>query len=98
MVEKVIWTPRATVKLRAIIRYLELNWNEKVTREFAQKTFASIQLISDQPTMGELVDEKKQIRGFRITKHNRLFYTVVDKELIVLNMFDNRQSPKNKRY
>ena len=98
MVEKITWTPRASVKFRAIIRYLELNWNEKVTREFAQKTFAVIKLISVQPNLGELTDEKRGIRGFRITKHNWLFYMVVGDELTILKMFDNRQSSKKKRY
>ena len=48
--------------------------------------------------MGTIEVEEKGIKGFLITKHNRLFYRNTDKELVILNFFDTRQNPKKKKF
>ncbi|MBL4587257.1 MAG: type II toxin-antitoxin system RelE/ParE family toxin [Flavobacteriales bacterium] len=77
---------------------LEIDWNEKVVSAFVQKTEAILGLISENPKLGTLENVERDIRGFGLTKHNRLFYRVEKERIIVLNLFDNRQHPKKKRY
>jgi plasmid stabilization system protein ParE len=74
MAKKVIWTIRAQSKFNKIIEYLEQEWGPRVTESFVRKTYDIIDLISDQPDIGTLENQERNIRGFLLTKHNRLFY------------------------
>jgi len=97
MAKKIIWTKRANNKFNKIIDYLEREWGVRVTQHFVKKTYDIIELISGQSDLGTLENSEKNIRGFLLTKHNRLFYRVTEKEIILLNFFDTRSGPKRKR-
>ena len=94
MVLKVVWTKRAIGKLDNIISYLQKEWGENVTVAFIRRTYYVLDLLSQQPELGTIEHKKKNIRGFLLTKHNRLFYRTTEKEIIVLNLFDTRSSQK----
>ena len=96
MAKEIIWTKRAYSKFNKIIEYIEEEWGEAVTTNFVQKSFDIIELLSERPFLGTLEDSSKGIRGFLITKHNRLFYRIAKNELILLNFFDNRSNRKRK--
>ena len=98
MAKKVVWTKRASKKFDKVVEYLETDWNENVVRAFVQQTESILELLSEKPELGTIEHPEKGIYGFRLTKHNRLFYRFDDARLIVLNMFDNRQNPRRKRY
>lgn len=98
MVREIIWTKRANAKFNKIISYLEEEWGEQVTRNFVRKTYDIIELISDQSDLGTIENVDKNIRGFLLTKHNRIFYRVTDKEIILLNFFDVRSGRKRKKF
>ncbi len=98
MAKKIVWTKRANSKFNKIIDYLEEEWGHGVTQNFVTKTYDIIELISDQSDLGTLENSEKSIRGFLLTKHNRLFYRVTEKEIILLNFFDTRSGSKRKRF
>jgi plasmid stabilization system protein ParE len=76
MAKKIIWTKRANKRFDKIIDYLQEEWGERVTENFVVRSYDVIELLSEYPNMGTLENSKKSIRGFLITKHNRLFYRV----------------------
>ena len=96
MAKEIVWTKRAHSKFNKIIDYIEEEWGEAVTMNFVQKSFDIIELLSERPFLGTLEDSSTGIRGFLITKHNRLFYRFTKNELIILNFFDNRSNLKRK--
>ncbi|MGE0772340.1 MAG: type II toxin-antitoxin system RelE/ParE family toxin [Cyclobacteriaceae bacterium] len=98
MAKKIVWTKRANNKFNKIIDFLEQEWGPNVTRNFVGKTYDILDLISDQPDLGTMENKERKIRGFLLTKHNRLFYRVTDKEIILLNFFDTRSGPKRRRF
>ncbi len=98
MAKEIVWTKRASGKFDSIIECLELEWNENVVRAFVQKTEIILEILANQPDLGTIEHAEKEIRGFRLTKHNRLFYRTTKDSLIVLNLFDNRQHFKKKKY
>lgn len=98
MAKEIIWTNRANNKFNKIIDYLDHEWGEEVTQSFVQKTYDIIDLISDYPNLGTNEHPDKNIRGFPLTKHNRLFYRVTDKEIILLNFFDTRSGTERGKY
>lgn len=94
MVDEIVWTKRALQRYQEIIEYLQTNWGEQVTREFVQRTYRVIDLIRDYPEMGTMENKSRHIRGFLVTKHNRLFYRVTETQVILLNFFDTRSGKK----
>lgn len=98
MAKKIVWTKRANVKFNRIIEYLEHEWGPNMTQNFVRKAYDIIDLISYQPDLGTLENQDRKIRGFLLTKHNRLFYRVTDREIILLNFFDTRSGRKRRKF
>ncbi|SMD36783.1 Plasmid stabilization system protein ParE [Reichenbachiella faecimaris] len=98
MAKEIIWTKRAISKFERIATYLEDHWSFNTAREFAIRTHQIIEIISEHPEIGTLEHAQNNIRGFKLTKHNRLFYRVSQKQIIILNLFDNRRNPSNKSF
>ncbi len=96
MAKEIVWTKRANRKFNKIIEYLELEWGQLVTENFVKRTYDIIYLIADQPELGTVENQENKIRGFLLTKHNKLFYRVTDKQIILLNFFDTRSGQKRK--
>ena len=57
-----------------------------------------IDTLTDFPELGTIENKEKEIRAFTIVKQINLFYRVDKKKIIILNFFDNRQSPTKKRF
>jgi plasmid stabilization system protein ParE len=98
MVKEIVWTKRSLTKFNSIIKFLNERWGENVTVSFINKSFDIIELLADQPYLGTLENEKLGIRGFLITKHNRLFYRVTDKHIILLNFFNTSSGESKRKY
>jgi plasmid stabilization system protein ParE len=98
MAKKVVWTKRANNKFNKIIDYLEQEWGSNVAINFVRRVYDIIDLISRQPEVGTLENQEKEIRGFLLTKHNRLFYRVTKKEIVLLNFFDTRSGAEPMRF
>lgn len=98
MVREIVWTKRALYRYNLIINFLQDEWGEKVTVNFVKRTYEILDLIAENPTIGSLEDSRKNIRGFLITKQNRLFYRITKHQVILLNFFDSRSGPKRKKY
>lgn len=98
MALKIIWNKRAKVNFEKILEYLELSFGQQTAKTFARRSYNIIEQLSDYPELGSLEIKDKKVRGILITKHNRLFYRITEKEIILLNFFDNRQNPKTKKF
>ena len=98
MARKIIWTKRANKRINQIIEYLEDEFGKNTTKSFVSKTCQLIDLISQNPHLGTMENLDKNIRGFLLTKHNRVFYRVTESEIIILNFFDTRTHPKNPKF
>jgi plasmid stabilization system protein ParE len=92
MARIVVWTKRANYKFNNIISYLEAEWGERITKNFVLRSYDIIELLKVNPKLGS--SEKDDIRGFLITKQNRIFYRFTNDEIIILNFFDTRSKQK----
>ncbi|MBZ0099988.1 MAG: type II toxin-antitoxin system RelE/ParE family toxin [Taibaiella sp.] len=91
MAYKVVVKKRFITKLSRILKYLEMEWGEKVALEFAKKVDARIDSLEHHPYIGAPTNKHADTRGLYITKHNRLFYKIKGKAVVVLNIYDTRQ-------
>jgi plasmid stabilization system protein ParE len=98
MALKILWTKQADRKFDKIIEYLLNEWNQRVTESFIKKVYDTIDTLAEFPDIGTIEHKEKGIRGFTIVKQINIFYKVSDNKLIILNFFDNRQSPEKKRF
>lgn len=84
-------------RLESVLNYLENEWGDSVAKKFQENVDRHIILISTQPLVG-VVTGREDIRSILITKHNRLVYKISQNKIIILNMYDTRTNPKNRRY
>lgn len=98
MVKEIVWTKRSLTKFNSIIKFLNERWGENVTVSFINKSFNIIELLAKQPYLGTLENEKLGIRGFLITKLNRIFYRVTEKQIILLNFFNTSSGDSRRKY
>ena len=98
MAYQIILKKRFSNKLVKVLTYLEQEWTYKVAAAFLRKVDHRIQQLSGQPFTGVPSATIKDIRAILITRHNRLYYKVKGKKVIVLNMYDTRMGPKRKKY
>lgn len=91
MAYKVVVKKRFITKLNRILKYLEMEWGEKVALEFAQKVDARLDSLEHHPCIGAPTHKHADTRGLYITKHNRLFYKIKGKTVVILNIYDTRQ-------
>ena len=91
MAKKIVWTIRADKKFLNILKYLNEEWGEKVTKAFIRRTYNFLDLLIDFPEIGAIQNASRHIRGFSLTKHITLFYKIEGQNILLLNFFDNRQ-------
>lgn len=97
MALEIFWSKRADIKFDRILEFLMEEWGEVVTRSFVKKVYEFLDVVVEFPEIGTIENANKNIRGFVIVKQITLFYKISGNQIIVLNFFDNRQSPE-KRY
>lgn len=98
MAYQVILKKRFVNKLVNVLKYLEKEWSLQVASDFLVKVDKRLQQLSRQPFTGAPSQKVKEVRSVFITKHNRVYYKVKGKSVIVLNMYDTRMNPKKKKY
>jgi plasmid stabilization system protein ParE len=98
MAYQIIIKKRFTNNVQKVLVYLEKAWSHKVAADFLIKIDRRIELLSKQPYVGALSSKVKDVRGLLITRHNKLYYTIKNDKVIILNMYDTRQNPKKNPY
>ena len=91
---KIIWSDEARKNLNVIINYLEKNWTEKELKQFTKLLDNSINSIEKNPNLFPLFNHSTNVRRFVISKQTSIFYHIVDSEVRLITLFDNRQNPK----
>ena len=98
MALEINWTRQANKKFDKILEYLLDEWKEQVTGTFVKKTYEVLNTLAEFPEIGPIELKSKAIRGFTIVKQVNVFYKVSRNKLIILDFFDNRQSPSKKKF
>ncbi len=52
MAREISWTKRGIRSLKRVVRYLEEEWDEKVTSDFLVQVFHTLDLLSRNPSLG----------------------------------------------
>jgi plasmid stabilization system protein ParE len=93
----IIWLPQAENDLGNILDYLQKNWGENIVDEFILKLERILSLVSQKPNMFRR-SSKMNVHQVLITKHNLLFYRILENKIELLTIFDTRQNPVKKPF
>jgi len=94
----VYWSGKAEKKLQSIVDYLETNWGLNSASKFVKSVSEFIDVLSDFPEIGTVEHAELNIRGFVVVKQVTIFYQIRKNKIVILNLYDNRQNPKKKRF
>ncbi len=98
MAYEVIIKKRFIKKVLNVLTYLEKEWSAKEAEDFLAKVEYRVAIIQSQPFIGLPSEKVKGVRGILITRHNKMYYKVSGKQIIILNMYDTRQNPASNPY
>jgi plasmid stabilization system protein ParE len=95
---RLIWSEEALNNLKEIINYLEDRWTGREIKNFVQLLDKQIKLIEDNPY---LIAESIQSKGLRksvLSRQTTIYYQIIDSEIRIITLFDNRQNPNRLIY
>ena len=92
MAHQITWTKRANSTLYKQVEYLAENWSDKVVTTFVDKVYHVVDLLSEFPEMGQLLDKEKGIRSVLINPNVRLTYQFDGDIIFLLRFTDTRQN------
>ena len=95
---KVFWSEKAEKQLESVINYLKSNWGKNSALKFVNSIFEFTEVLTDFPEIGTIEHPVLKIRGFVLVKHITIFYQIRKNKIIILNLYDNRQKPKKRRF
>ncbi len=93
MKREVVITSRAQTEIQTILEYLEIKWNEKTKRKFANKINSIMIQIVKNPELFPVSTVNKKIRKAVVSRQSSLFYHFNNKYIVVVSLFDTRQNP-----
>ena len=86
-----LWTENAKSELSEIINYIANKWNEVALRKFVKQLESALESILFVPTASPESSAKKNIRRKVISKQTSIYYKILDNEIVILSIFDNRR-------
>jgi plasmid stabilization system protein ParE len=98
MAFKIIWSESAIDDYSKVINYLLESFPLFVAENFIQITETRIFNLTAFPEMGKLSKKINGARSIVLTKHNKLYYSMSNDTIEILNIFDTRQNPEKNSY
>ena len=89
MAYEIVLSKRFQNKLVSLLEYLEKEWGKKVADDFLTKVDLRISSLQRHPFIGTLTTIT-HVRSIHISRHNRMYYKVVDNTVTILNLYDTR--------
>ncbi len=93
MAQKVIYRKLFINKLDRLLSYLEKEWGQQFASRFIDKLEEKIELIKKHPEVGSIT-VFENMRSILITKQNKVYYRVNQRNIELINMIDTRRNPK----
>ena len=93
---KIRVTKRANHDFLRIQDYLLTHWGDSSVLKFKNQMNDFLDILEIFPEIGTLEVPEKNIRGFQINPHIRIFYTVKSDSLVILSFFNVLQNSEKK--
>ena len=90
----VFQSPLAEKKLFILLDYLDAEWGQNSKTRFINKFQLAIKSLEVVPRSFPVVDHSRYIHKCVITKQSSLFYRIVNDEVEIITLIDNRQDQR----
>lgn len=98
MAFKIIYKKRFVNKLVRVLDYLEKEWGGNVANAFLATLDERMNMLHKYPEIGKASAKLPAVRSILISKHNKLYYKIDGRSIVVLNKYDMRMNPKKNLY
>ena len=88
-----IVSPRAEQRVDALLDFLLNEWGFRVQQNFLDDFQHCISIIRRNPYSFPVTLQDKSIRQCVVTPQNKLYYTVQNRDIIILSLEDARMNP-----
>lgn len=96
MAYKIIYNQRFGKDIDNVIAYLDTEFGKKTVEAFYEKIKRVLNSLSHHPLIGAKSVKVNGMRAIFITAHNRLFYRVKGKNVIIMRLSDTRMRKYSK--
>ena len=94
---KLIWSEEALLNLKSIINYLEQRWTKREINKFAKLLEKQLKLIEDNPHLFPENNKSNGLRKAVLSRQTTIYYRIINFEIHIITLFDNRQNPNKLR-
>lgn len=92
---EVYFSKKANNRYLEICDLIEAKWGTIISNKFSNKLLSFSNTLSEFPLIGTIENPDNSIRGFQLTKQTKVFYKIYKNKILIVNLFDVRQNPKN---
>ena len=96
--ETIDWSENAKADFDAIIAYLADVWSPQIAERFIDDFYRKPDLLEANPEIGRRSERRPDIRVLPVTKYNRLYYTLREGRIVLINLLDTRSNPDENPY
>lgn len=87
----VVWVEEAKENYRLIALYLLDAFGFSVADRFTDTVNDKLRILENMPFIGRKLDKLTAVRKLPLQPYNMIYYTVADRQVIILNIPDSRQ-------
>lgn len=88
----IVWSDEAKENYRFIALYLLDVFGFAVADRFTDTINNKLRILETMPFIGRRLDSLTAVRKLPLQPYNMIYYAVVDRQVIILNILDSRQS------
>lgn len=88
----IVWTEEAKENYRIIALYLLDAFGFTTADRFTDTINNKLRILEKMPFIGRQLDKLTAVRKLPLQPYNMIYYAVVERQVIILNILDSRQS------
>ena len=88
----IVWSNEAKENYRVIALYLLDVFGFAVADRFTDTINNKLRILETMPFIGRQLDSLTAVRKLPLQPYNMIYYAVVERQVIILNILDSRQS------
>jgi plasmid stabilization system protein ParE len=76
MAQGITWSTEAKASLRKLTKYLKDHYSQEYAERISDGYIREIEGVADHPTKGMFIDRKRNLRRWKLDRHNYLTYII----------------------
>jgi len=91
------WSDRSLEENRRLIIYLYNEWGEEIAIKVQEQIDKATVRIQQSPEHFPIFSKRKHVRRCVMSPQTSIFFREFDKDILIISIFDNRQSPSKRK-